>query len=338
MPGEWSAGWVQWGIDDWFCFVKESLDIIIVNWNSGNQLRVCLESIEATRRYGFRLSRIVVVDNASTDGSAYGLDDLDLPLIVICNEQNRGFAAACNQGAKVSEVDYLLFLNPDTRLFEDSLIKPLTFMEQPDNQNIGIAGIQLVDENGRVARTCSRFPVPGMFVSKMLGLDRLFPQYFPSHFMSEWDHGKTCQVDHVMGAFFLIRRQLFESLGGFDEHFFVYLEDLDLSWRAYKTGWKAVYLADAQAYHKGGGTSEQVRATRLFYSLSSRIKYGYKHFGWLSATLLMAGTLLFEPFPRLALAIWKRSPAEAKETLNGFMRLWGNIPVMIFSANMGKTN
>ncbi len=314
-----------------------SIDIIIVNWNSGEQLRKCLESIVSCNKDSYELNQIIVVDNASNDGSMDKLNVFDLPLRVIANAENRGFAVACNQGAMGSGADYLLFLNPDTRLFEDSLIKPLVFMEQPENQKIGITGIQLVDENDRVARTCARFPMPGMFFFKMLGLDKLFPQYFPSHFMSEWDHGETREVDQVMGAFFLIRRQLFKTLGGFDEHFFVYFEEVDLSYRAYNIGWKTIYLSDAKAYHKGGGTSEQVKATRMFYSLRSRILYGYKHFGWFSATLLMAGTLFLEPLSRLVLAIWKRSPTEAKETLKGFVRLWGSMPMMVFFANSGKT-
>jgi GT2 family glycosyltransferase len=306
------------------------LDIIIVNWNAGKQLYECLKSIEAAHRDGFKLNRVVVVDNASTDGSADCLDNIDIPLAVIRNAQNRGFAAACNQGAKGSISDYLLFLNPDTRLFEDSLIKPLVFMEQPENHKIGIVGIQLLDETGRISRTCARFPTPSMFFSKMLGLNMLFPRYFPSHFMSEWDHGETREVDQVMGAFFLIRRQLFEPLGGFDERFFVYFEEVDLSRRAYNKGWKTIYLADAQAFHRGGGTSEQVKATRMFYSLRSRILYGYKHFGWFSATLLMAGTLFLEPLSRLALAtIGRRSVREAKETIKGYAMLWRAMPELL---------
>ena len=306
--------------------ILPNLDIIIVNWNAGNQLYECLKSIEATCRDGFRLYRVLVVDNASMDGSADRLGDINLPLIVIRNVQNRGFAAACNQGAKESNADYLLFLNPDTRLFKDSLIKPLVFMEQPENHKVGIAGIQLVDENGRIAQTCARFPMPGMFFSKMLGLNMLFSRYFPSHCMSEWDHGQTREVDQVMGAFFMIRRQLFKTMGGFDERFFVYFEEVDLSRRAYNKGCKTVYLADAQAYHKGGGTSEQVKATRMFYSLRSRILYGYKHFSWFSATLLMTGTLFVEPFSRFVLAVGWRSAKEAKETINGYVMLWRAIP------------
>ncbi|MCL5779521.1 MAG: glycosyltransferase family 2 protein [Firmicutes bacterium] len=310
-----------------------SIDIVIVNWNAGKQLYNCLKSITATNQDDYELNRVVVVDNASTDGSADGLGDLRLPLTLIRNSENRGFAAACNQGAKNGEADYLLFLNPDTRLFENSLVVPIRFMERPDNRNVGIVGIQLVDESGQVCRTCARFPTPGRFFSKMLGLDRLFPRVFPSHFMSEWDHGETREVDQVIGAFFLVRRQIFESLSGFDERFFVYFEEVDFSYRAFQKGWKTVYLADAQAYHKGGGTSEQVKATRLFYSLRSRILYGYKHFSWLSATLLLLGTLFLEPFSRIALAIARGSVKQIMETLAGYMRLWLNLPSLLFGRN-----
>ena len=305
-----------------------NLRVVIVNWNVGQQLCECLESIDSANLGEFNLNS-VVVDNASTDGSAERLDHISLPLKVLHNPENRGFAAACNQGANGSKSDYLLFLNPDTCLFEDSLIKPLAFMERPENQQIGIVSIQLFDESGHVARNCARFPTAGMFFSKMVGLDRLFPALFPSHFMTEWDHGQTSEVDQVMGAFFMIRRQLFETLGGFDERFFVYFEEVDLSRRAHDKGWKTVYLADAQAFHRGGGTSEQVKATRLFYSLRSRIKYGYKHFGWFYATILMAGTLFLEPLSRLVLAISRRSGREAKETIKGYAMLWRAMPQLL---------
>lgn len=308
-----------------------SMDIIIVNWNSGGQLRDCLESIVSTRRDGFKLNQVVVVDNASSDGSADGLEDLGLPLTALRNTVNRGFAAACNQGAKRSRADYLLFLNPDTYVNEDSLAKPLIFMEKTFSQNIGIVGIQLLDDDGKIARTCARFPTTGLFFSKMLGLDRLFPHIFPSHFMSDWDHRESREVDHVMGAFFLIRRSIFKELNGFDEQFFVYLEDLDFSIRAWQAGWRSFYLADAKARHKGGGTSEKAKAMRLFYSLQSRIFYSYKHFGWWPATSLMLGTLLLEPLGRFMLSASHRSTREIKETIKGYFILWSKLPALLKS-------
>ena len=306
-----------------------SLDIIIVNWNAGQQLRDCLESIVSARRDGFSLGQVVVVDNASSDGSLEGLDSLPLPLDIIRNPINRGFGAACNQGAALCDGDYLLFLNPDIRLFPDSLTRTIQVMERAENQDIGICGIQMVDETGQVARSCARFPDTVMFFVKMTGFDRLFPLVFRSHFMFEWDHLDSRKVDQVMGAFFLVRRKMFGELGGFDEQFFVYFEEVDFSFRARQAGWGSYYLADAQAYHKGGGTSEQVKATRLFYSLRSRILYGYKHFGVISATALLCGTLLLEPLARLAQAVGYRSTTRAVETVKAFGLLLRTLPASL---------
>lgn len=305
------------------------LDIIIINWNSGEQLRQCLASIVSADQDHFTLSRVCVIDNASQDDSLNGIEQYNLPIQVIRNQRNRGFAAACNQGARDSQADYLLFLNPDIKLYRNSLKVPIVFMEQPGNEKVGIAGIQLVDDSGRVARTCARFPTPGRFFSKMLGLDRLFPRLFPSHFMTEWDHRESREVDQVMGAFFLVRRPLFEALGGFDERFFVYFEDLDFSLRAKQAGWRSFYLAETQAYHKGGGISEQIRATRLFYSLRSRILYNYKHFNSWAATGLALGTLLLEPLTRLVWAAVRRSGKEIVETLKGYLMLWKWAPMLL---------
>jgi GT2 family glycosyltransferase len=266
------------------------------------------------------------VDNASRDDSTVGLHDFALPLTIIHNAVNLGFAEACNVGARDSTADYVLFLNPDTRLFADSLSKPLAFMEHPKHQGTGIVGIQLLDANGQVSRSCVQFPTPGRIFFKSLGLDRLLPRLFPNYVMTAWDHGESQQVDHVIGAFFLVRRILFASLGGFDVRFFVYLEDLDFSLRASQAGWSSFYLAEAQAYHRGGGTSEHIKATRLFYALRSRILYGYKHFRWPAATGLLLTTLLLEPLVRLGFAITQGTVTEARETLQAYGLLWSTFP------------
>ena len=310
-----------------------SIDVVIVNWNSGTQLRTCVESVLA---FGDGLiGNIIIVDNGSADGSLDRLISFTFPLKIIRNTENKGFAAACNQGARNSRADYLLFLNPDTRLFPNSLTKPLAFMETAQNKSVGICGIQLLDDSGYVSRSCTRFPTPRMFYSRILGLTRLFPGFFSDHFMAEWEHDENREVDHVIGAFYMVRRQLFEQLGGFDERFFVYLEDLDFSYRANKSGWKSYYLAEAQAYHKGGGTSEQVKAKRLFYSLRSRILYGYKHFSRTQATMLLLATLLLEPLARLALNAFKRSSIDARETISGYWMLYSALPEMIAVAWKG---
>lgn len=302
--------------------MSSSIDIIIVNWNGGRQLRDCLATIAKADRNGLELQRVVVVDNASIDGSLQMLDAVDLPLTLVRNPVNRGFAAASNQGAQESQADYLLFVNPDTRLDRRALTAPIAVAEHPENQRVGIIGIQLVDDSGRVLRTCARFPTARRFLAAMVGLDRALPTLFRPHFMLEWDHAEDRDVDQVMGAFFLVRRSLFKELNGFDERFFVYFEEVDFSVRARARGWRTRFVTQAQAFHRGGGATEHVRARRLFYLLRSRIRYAQKHFDNLAALLVTLGTLFVEPFTRFVLTILRRSPGEFINTVKGYGLLW----------------
>lgn len=302
------------------------LDIIIVNWNSGAQVQECILSVAETQHSGFTLNRIVVIDNGSTDGSVDQVTFAHLPGTLIRNSENKGFSAACNQGARESTADFLLFLNPDVRLFANSLTIPLTFFVEEKNARVGIAGIQLVDDAGAIQRTCVRFPAPFQFLGISLGLDRILPGVIPGHFLTEWDHTESREVDQVMGAFFLVRRDLFESLGGFDERFFVYYEELDFSLRARKQGYSSWYLATAGAFHRGGGTTDQVKATRLFYALRSRTQYAYKHFGWFPATGVALVSSFAEPVIRSGYALLKGTVREIPEILQGYRRFWGVLP------------
>lgn len=281
--------------------MSTSLAIVIVNWNSDHQLRECISSIDsaaASLSNEQRLVEVIVVDNGSSDGSEHGLHLSACPLRVIRNELNHGFAAACNQGAMGVNADLILFLNPDTRLFDNSLVMPLSYLGKAEHARIGIVGIQMIDEKGQVARSCAHFPRPSHFAAQALGLDRLLPS--TAHAMRDWNHADTREVDQVIGAFFLIRRPLFDALGGFDERFFVYFEEVDLALRARQAGWRCVFLSEAQVFHKGGGTTEKVKAKRLFYSLRSRLKYGRKHFTpWQRAFLLLV-TWILEPLSRSA--------------------------------------
>jgi hypothetical protein len=275
--------------------------VVIVNWNSGAQLRDCIASVDgaiaALPAHQAR-AEVVVVDNGSQDGSECGLHLTNGRLRLLQNNVNRGFAAACNQGAAACDADLILFLNPDTLLFANSLAVPLAYLAETAHADVGIVGIQLLDGAGRVTRSCARFPTPGHFAAQAVGLDRLLPR--AAHAMRDWDHADTREVDQVIGAFFMVRRPPFVALGGFDERFFVYFEEVDLALRARRAGWRSVFLAQAQAFHKGGGTTDQVKAQRLFYSLRSRLLYGQKHFGPLSRMLLFAITWALEPFSRVA--------------------------------------
>ena len=296
-----------------------TVHVVIVNWNSGAQLRECLQSFAAVADDDVA-ARVTVIDNASTDRSSEGLE-ASMPLAVVRNADNRGFGAACNQGAAGSEADFLLFLNPDTRLMPGSFAEPVRYLRAHENERVGIVGIQLVDADGRVARNTARAPTAWSMVGNSVGFDRLAPRLFPPHFVTEWAHDQTRTVDQVMGAFFLVRRSLFEVLGGFDERFFVYYEDLDFSVRARAQGWRSVYLSTAQAFHRGQGTTEGATARRTFYFCRSRILYARKHFGALGALAVTLATLALEPLARLAAA-----PRSAGDTLRAFAMLWRDLP------------
>jgi GT2 family glycosyltransferase len=278
------------------------------------------------------LSRISVVDNASTDGSLELLDGhvADLPLNVIRNNKNRGFAAACNQGACGSRANFLLFLNPDTRLSTGCLEKPVGFFGAIGSENVGIVGVQLVNASGKIARNCARRPRAVAMIGQSLGFDRVFPAYFAPHFLREWNHDTTRIVDQVMGAFMMIRRPLFELLRGFDERFFVYFEDLDFAIRARALGWSSVYLATAQAFHRGQGTTDAVKAQRLFHVTRSRILFSFKHFSRPAAIAVATTTIVLEPLVRTLGALIRGSVTELPNIVRGFAELWAELPKMVY--------
>jgi len=299
---------------------RPSIDIIIVNWNSGGLLKNCIQSIPAALDGSFKLNRVIVVDNNSSDNSLNFEFDQNLPITFIKNQENSGFARACNQGASGSEADFLLFLNPDTVLYSDSLSKPSRFLA--DNPKIGIVGVQLVNEEGDVARNCARFPTPFKMIYTSFGLDKIFPRIFPGHFMKEWDHQSDREVDQVMGSFFMIRRDLFVRLKGYDESFFVYFEDLDLALRAKKLGYSNYYLSSTRIYHKGGGTTESIKAMRLALILHSSLIYCKKHFNMVAYLLIFCATVIVEPMTRLVDSVLKGQPGEMKEVLKGYKLLF----------------
>lgn len=307
-----------------------TLDIVIVNWNAGALLADCIASMAGVSQTAFRFGQVVVVDNASTDSSADRLDGLAgpaTPLVVQHNPTNRGFAAACNQGAVAGHGDWILFLNPDTRLAADTLDRAISFAI--GDPSIGTLGIALVDETGERQRSCARTPTPLRLVAQGVGLDRLLPSLFPPHFMTEWDHADTRKVDQVMGAFLMIPRTLFERLGGFDERFFVYFDDVDLCLRVRQAGFAVVHYAGATAFHQGCGTTEGVRDRRLFYSLRSRLLFSAKHFGTGAMLLVSLSTLLVEPVSRLGQAVLRRSLSDIRAVLRGTGLLWRDLPALL---------
>jgi GT2 family glycosyltransferase len=303
------------------------LDIVIVNWNTGEYLDSCLSSIE---RFGIeQVAKVVVVDNASSDESLRALDHFDLPFHLVRNESNHGFACACNQGAELCHSDYLLFLNPDTELFDGALAEPLTFMDKPANSRVGICGVQMIDEGGLVARSCAKFPTLLRFMADATGVSKVPGLRWTGVHMNAWDHSSSRNVDHVMGAFFLVRKSVFRSLKGFDEDFFVYLEDVDFSFRARDCGWATEYLSTGRIFHAGGGASGRVKDVRLFYAIRSRLIYGFKHFSLWQAWLLLALTVFLEPLLRIAFSFARGGVREVSDTCRGFGMVYRSLPSIV---------
>ena len=295
----------------------KKIDIVIVNWNAGLYLKECVESV--VKYSNDLVNKIVVVDNASTDNSLLLINEF-AGLELVHNSENFGFARACNIGAKKCSSKFILFLNPDASIYSDTLKNVLAFMSAKENLNVGICGIQLYNESGEIARSNSRFPSVKGIISHTIGISKVFPVL--GNAMSEWDHSSTRVVDQVIGAFFFVRRHAFQELEGFDEQFFVYCEEVDFSFRAKQLGWLSVYFAGAQAFHVGGGTSQQVKAKRLFYSRRSRIQYVFKHFNTMKIILVLLVTLLIEPVARIILFIGKKSLTSIKETLIAYTMLY----------------
>lgn len=305
------------------------IDIVIVNWNSGSQLKDCVQSIIEFNSN--KVSKILVIDNNSTDSSLSQLrdrtSDFNISVQIVRNKINNGFGTACNQGAALSTTEYLLFLNPDAALRENTIHTALDFMDEPLNSSVGICGVQLEDTSGHISRSCSRFPRPLFVLAQALGLNRFFKQFGSA--MMEWPHDQTREVDQVIGAFFLVRRSLFEALNGFDERFFVYYEEVDFSYRSRQVGWLSFYLSEAQAFHSGGGTSNQVKARRLFYSQRSRLLYAHKHFNPVGVSIVWLVTMLIEPISRTIMSIWQRSWLSFRELWHAYLMLCRWIPLWL---------
>jgi N-acetylglucosaminyl-diphospho-decaprenol L-rhamnosyltransferase len=300
-----------------------TLDIVIVNWNTGLHLRECLRSIASSERNRFDLVQVVVVDNASTDDSLNGIDELGLPLRILRNRSNRGFGAACNQGAKVGTSDFLLLLNPDTRVFSDTIDRTVAFMADPRNASIGIAGGRMVNDDNEDEFTCWRFPTFWMWVAKLTGLAYAFPGRITLQRMTNEEVGGSGVVDQVIGAYNLVRRSLFEALNGFDERFFLYLEDVDFAYRARRLGYSSYFLADVPVYHVGRVSSDQVRGRRLFYLIRGRTEYARKHWPPWQAGLLALLMLVVEFPVRGVVALVRGRVTEARDVGEAAARYTG---------------
>ena len=268
------------------------VDVIMVSWNAEDVIGDAVLSCMAIPY----VARVIVVDNGSTDDTLSVLTGLDdKRMIIIKSNYNMGFARACNLGAMYCKSKYILFLNPDTRVTGEAIGAALDNLEK---QKADVVGVKMIDENGHIHRSCSRMPNLRMLLIDSFGLNRINPLLFKGYFMTEWDHTSNRYVDHVIGAFYFLRRQLYLDIGGMDERFFLYYEDLDLSLRIQEKGGRILYLADVSCFHEGGGTSKSIKARRLFYVMDSRVKYAYKNLGFLKGWIYLISMMTLERFLR----------------------------------------
>jgi GT2 family glycosyltransferase len=273
------------------------LSIIIVNWNVRELLRACLQSI--ARGLGSLAGEVIVVDSGSADGSPDMLrQEFPSVRLIACNS-NVGFSAGNNLGLAAARGDFLLCLNPDTEIVGDALQILATHLRaHPD---VGIVGPQLRYPDGTVQATRRRFPT---FVTALLEstlLQRWFPRnrWLTSYYLDDKPDDVTQDVDWLMGACFMLRRSIVSQVGGFDEDFFMYSEELDWMKRIKEAGWRIVFLPAAHVIHYEGKSSEQVVPLRHIRFQSSKIRYFQKHHGRLAAfslRVLLWLTYVFQLF------------------------------------------
>jgi len=292
------------------------IDIVIVNWNAGKYIHSCIESIH--KNSDGLINQIIVVDNNSSDSSDAAIENMS-KVRLIKLQKNLGFAKACNIGATYAKSNYLLFLNPDTIIYPGVFVRVYSFMVNEDNAQIAICGVQQINREGEVSRHCCRKPTKCSFIYLTIGFSIIFPKL--GHLMQDWNHSDSRQVDHVIGSFYFIRRKIFEGLQGFDERFFVYLEDLDLSIRVKKLGWKIMYLSDVSIKHFCGGSSQQIKSRRLFYSLRSRLLYVEKHYGIFFYLMILFAIFSIELILRLTQSLVRLSFMSCMEILKSYWYL-----------------
>ena len=241
------------------------LSIVIVNYNTKLLLQTCLGSIQKATQ-GIN-AEVINVDNNSTDGSKEYLSQRQGNSKIIFNDENIGFAKACNKGAKNATGKYILFLNPDTAVSQDCFQKCISFFES--HKDAGAAGVRMVDEDGKFLKESKRgIPTPAASFYKLFGLASLFPhsKTFAAYYMGNISEKENNPVDILSGAFMMIRKELFEQLGGFDESFFMYGEDIDLSYRIARSGYTNYYLGEIAITHqKGGSTKHNSEYIKNFY-------------------------------------------------------------------------
>ena len=270
------------------------LSIVILSWNVRDLLRQCLESMASGRPLSANhpplTTEIIVVDNASSDGSVEMVRAEFPEVRLIANQTNRGYTGGNNDGIAAATGRYVMILNPDTRVLNDALAAMVAYADaHPD---VGIVGPQLLNSDGSVQSSRRHFPtlMTGLFESTWL--QPLAPRdVLRRYYVLDQPDDAIQEVDWLFGACFLVRRKVIQQVGALDEVFFMYSEEMDWCRRIRQAGWKVVYLPEAQVIHYGGKSSDQVAAQRHIYFQTSKVRYFRKHHGTLTAGVLRVALL-----------------------------------------------
>lgn len=255
------------------------VSIVIVNWNSGALLEKCVASI----REHAPGCEIVIVDNASTDTSLEFAGRTSDSLMLLRNEQNAGFAAACNQGWRAGQGEKVLFMNPDVECFPDGV--EIMAQRLESEPSVWAVGGRLLDAAGapQAGFNVRAFPSIGSVAAEMLLLDEVWPRnrWTRRYRMADWDHNSLRDVDQPAAACLMVRRAALESLGGFDEQFRpAWFEDVDLCRRICNAGGRIVFEPRASFLHQGGASlGNLTKEEFLRYFHANQLRYFEKHHG-----------------------------------------------------------
>jgi GT2 family glycosyltransferase len=278
---------------------KIKISIIIVNYNVRYFLQQCLFSVRAATKN--IAAEVFVVDNNSTDGSIEMLQETFPEVVLIANQQNVGFSKANNQAIKIAKGDYILLLNPDTVVEETTFTSVCNFMDE--HNDAGGLGVLMIDGKGNFLPESKRgLPTPQVALYKISGLSALFPKSktFGRYHLGYLDKNKTHEVDVLSGAFMLLRKSVIEKIGMLDEEYFMYGEDIDLSYRITLAGYKNYYYSGTKIIHYKGESTKKTSVNYVFVFYKAMVIFAKKHFAPGNAALFSF---------LINLAIWLRAGA-----------------------------
>lgn len=260
------------------------LSVIIVNYNVEYFLEQCLNSVEIALKNV--AGEVFVVDNNSVDGSVQMVREKFPNVHLIANKDNTGFSKANNQAMRIANGEYVLLLNPDTVVEEDTFKKVVDFMDaHPD---AGGLGVKMIDGKGRFLPESKRgLPTPAVAFYKIFGLSKLFPKSkkFGRYHLGYLDKNETHEIEILSGAFMLMRKKVLDEIGLLDEAFFMYGEDIDLSYRIVKAGYKNYYFPDTRIIHYKGESTKKSSINYVFVFYRAMVIFAEKHFSKKNASL-----------------------------------------------------